>query len=428
MGKLGTGLPGIFVAAILLVLALGHAPAASAQQTGSAQQQVVDTPPELRDFKLEPEKPKSQPLPGPEPSITDDVVRPAQASRSAQPVATTPPRAPANPVLEMPTLTNPGSVKTGLTAPAAIVTSKTPPSPAAKQPVQAEPPSAQSAAEPVPMSSQATNAAMDIISPQDAAASQAKSDQAVTAGQNGQKHIYWQTALTMFVLLLLLAAAYMFITRMRNKPNMESQPEPLKQAAVTPADENGVSAEKTGGRIDEQLLPDFLKTGGAAKQRALLSAIFTPEKATISFANLTIKGYLQITNDGNAPTSLSVRTAIISASADQHAAIEAFHNRQDKETGRDETIAAGETLNIEVDLHTPLRELNIFTVKERKLFAPIILADIRYHQGDDPHPEILRLSYLIGREATPPKPKMGPLRLDLGPRSIVHLGQRPLFG
>jgi hypothetical protein len=34
---------------------------------------------------------------------------------------------------------------------------------------------------------------------------------------------------------------------------------------------------------------------------------------------------------------------------------------------------------------------------------------------------------MVGREANPPQPKMGPFRLDLGPRRFASLGQRPLF-
>jgi hypothetical protein len=56
-----------------------------------------------------------------------------------------------------------------------------------------------------------------------------------------------------------------------------------------------------------------------------------------------------------------------------------------------------------------------------------MLANIEYEWGEGGH-DVAKLACLIGREANPPKPKMAPLRLDLGPRSFTPLGQRPVFG
>jgi hypothetical protein len=37
------------------------------------------------------------------------------------------------------------------------------------------------------------------------------------------------------------------------------------------------------------------------------------------------------------------------------------------------------------------------------------------------------MAWMVGRETEPAQPKMGPLRLDLGPRSFAPLGQRPIY-
>jgi hypothetical protein len=64
---------------------------------------------------------------------------------------------------------------------------------------------------------------------------------------------------------------------------------------------------------------------------------------------------------------------------------------------------------------------------DQRLMVPIILATLQYRVDGQPNPLRAEMAHMIGREANPPKPKMGPLRLDLGPRSFAPLGTRPLY-
>ncbi|MFN3453204.1 MAG: hypothetical protein ACK4ZE_13705, partial [Sphingorhabdus sp.] len=72
-------------------------------------------------------------------------------------------------------------------------------------------------------------------------------------------------------------------------------------------------------------------------------------------------------------------------------------------------------------------EMQAFSLQHKTLIAPILLAKIVRLAPDATVQEIARLVCMIGRESVPPQPKMGPLRLDQGPRSFDRLGQRALL-
>lgn len=178
-------------------------------------------------------------------------------------------------------------------------------------------------------------------------------------------------------------------------------------------------------------MPDFLTEDSkpdARDQRpekAIVEAEFTPIKATISLANLTIKGALNLANKGSvAAQDIAVRTSIISASENVDQAISAFHSGGVPPANHIGDAGSGEVIKMEIDLIIPLHELKTYALREQKLFVPIVLVNIGY--GLQSARQELFLSCLIGRELIPPRPKMAPFRLDLGPRSITPLGQRPL--
>jgi hypothetical protein len=163
--------------------------------------------------------------------------------------------------------------------------------------------------------------------------------------------------------------------------------------------------------------------------RPLLEISFVPDKATISLANLTIRGQLRIINQGKAAAhTMKLRAVLISASEVQDAAIDQFHEAKDLHfTEYLGEAGIAERIGMDLELSIPLSELRSYLLGDQRLFVPIMLANIEYGWGEGGH-DVAQLACLIGREANPPKPKMAPLRLDLGPRSFAPLGQRPVFG
>lgn len=153
---------------------------------------------------------------------------------------------------------------------------------------------------------------------------------------------------------------------------------------------------------------------------------FLPERATLSFTALTVKGTLVIENVGKeAATDMHIRATMISAHRDQAATIDAFFNRsiavEDNMIG---DAKAGEKIALELEISIPSQELLSYTVAERQIIVPIVVAELNYRwtAGKDS----ARLACLVGRETQSPQGKMGPLRLDLGPRSFGQLGQRTI--
>jgi hypothetical protein len=200
------------------------------------------------------------------------------------------------------------------------------------------------------------------------------------------------------------------------EPAEASKPMPLLASATVPT-------------IIPEITPVITKAAPANAKRPQLDISFVPKKAVVSIANLTISGEIRIINQGKAAAkSMRLRSIIISASEIQDDVIAAFHN--DKEPLFSEELGeagAGERIGMEIELSIPLTELRSYPLGDRRLFVPIVLANIDYDWGKSGH-DVAKLAALIGREATPPTPKMGALRLDLGPRSFTPLGQRPVFG
>lgn len=200
------------------------------------------------------------------------------------------------------------------------------------------------------------------------------------------------------------------------EPQDAPPPMPLPVSAAVPA-------------IAPEIAQLIAKPAPANAKRPELDISFVPKKAVVSMANLTISGEIRIINQGKAAAkSMRLRSIIISASEMQEDVIAAFHTDKvplfSEELGE---AGAGERIGMEVELSIPLSELRSYPLGDRRLFVPIVLANLDYDWGKSGH-DVAKLAALIGREATPPTPKMGPLRLDLGPRSFTPLGQRPVFG
>jgi hypothetical protein len=71
----------------------------------------------------------------------------------------------------------------------------------------------------------------------------------------------------------------------------------------------------------------------------------------------------------------------------------------------------------------PREQVREVTVQGRRLFIPMVAFNVRYHWGEAGIGQT-SASYLVGSESDPPVEKMGPFRLDLGPRVYRKVGQR----
>lgn len=88
-------------------------------------------------------------------------------------------------------------------------------------------------------------------------------------------------------------------------------------------------------------------------------------------------------------------------------------------------IAPDGTQRCEGQIRLPLQQIEPIEMQGRLLFVPVVHIWIGY-SGPDGTRYAVTQSFVLGEESSPPGPRVGPLRLDLGPRRFTEVGQRPL--
>ena len=365
------------------------------QYAVQAQDAVPDTPPELRDFRLD--QPQSQPQPTTQPTPQAEpppVVRtvPDPAAQQPAPVTRTAPTPRRTEASQQSAAAAP--VANEVTVPEQIAEDTTP-SDASADPV-------------VPVASDVT-----------AAPAPAPSDNnvdlfsAIAAG---------------IAAVGLLACLWARRRRQRKADNVDESSETGTIEAPAPlADENVADlAPKTSTPTPP---PSSTATPSLAVAPNDVTIAFYPEKATVSFTTLTVQGQLQINNAGKAVVrDMQLRAVLLSASSQQQTAVETFFAKPGQIPKNPLGDAKpGERLGLSLELSVPLNEMQTFPLGEQQLLVPIVVASLSYSDDQGKRAGEARLANMIGREAQPPQPKMGPLRLDKGPRSFAPLGQRPIY-
>lgn len=353
-----------------------------------AQDALPQTPPELRDFRIEPERTQPEPTAGPEirPTITaPPVTEPTEPQRSTAAPSDRPTQSPDATPNRRSTASAPSERQTS---------SSTSATPALIPPIGST----------ITDTPQA-ELNSDISAPPFAQDERSNSPLPVA-------NEWASIALALSALLAMLFAGWFIWRRKHNEDGRIEDSLPIidvPDTGTAPV-HHAVNIRRTQA---EQIRPH-------------VKLEFRPERATLSFTALTVKGTIVIENVGKeAATDMLLRATMISAHHDQAATIDAFFNRsiaiEDNMIG---DAKAGEKIALELEISIPSQELLSYTVAERQIIVPIVVAELiyRWTAGKDS----TRLACLVGREAQPPQGRMGPLRLDLGPRSFGQLGQRSI--
>jgi hypothetical protein len=354
---------GMRLTAVALVMCVAGGVPAFAQDAGT------DTPPELRDFRLDP-----PPAPTPEPVV------PAPAPR------------------QEPTDTPPATATpTARSTPPRV--NQTYPQPVQNAPVD-EPP-----AEPVVEASSVvpTPPTDTTESPVAPLPTDARPE---PSGATGFSAV--QLGVAALLSLVFVSIGLLIWRRRRRRPDApevtNARPNPAPRA--TPP-----AIERVGPKPP------------AAHASSQITMAFVPRNASVSVKSLMMKGELQITNKGSDSVDhLSLRAGLISASKQQQDAIDHFFAQPQAITSSPiVSVKPGDQIGLNLELSIALDEMQTFIVDGKSLLVPILVASLSDTRG-----EVARITCMVGREATPPQPKMGPLRLDQGPRSFDRLGQRAL--
>lgn len=365
---------GIFLGALLL--AIGGA------SDSHAQDAVQNTPPELRDFRLDPPPRETTPEPEAPEAVTPPATQPTVEPTPA-------------PVIRQPSPT---------------VAAPQPTAPAPTGDVARDP---QTAPEATPALPGATRAS-DMAPTNPATVPQTDAPAPPETGGVGVLEI----AALAGLLLVIAGGAFFVWNRRQLAPAASARPsrqktKPSNPPALRPA------------------LPRAQPVTPMPKPSPLraMSLAFVPENAVVSFSSLTIKGELHITNASDtAAENLALSAVLVSASNEQQRAIDHFFENSDKIAPTPlGSVKPGENMSLPLKLGVALNEMQTFSLQNKTLLAPILVAQLVRLSPDGTSKEVARLVCIIGRESIPPQPKMGPLRLDQGPRSFDRLGQRALL-
>jgi hypothetical protein len=344
-------------------------------QSAMAQDALPETPPELRDFRLDPERPAPQPTPQPEvqppPVAPTFVPQPTQGAARDDTRTISPTRQPDRPA----------------------------PATAGSTTSEADSPPADMAVEP---------SAEVVTPPPQETAPIAEAPVPATA----PSAIAWEQIVAALMAALALLGGWLYI-RNRRKPGT-AQPDLV---VAQPHAAQPVAAPVL------PVAPPIVETA----RRPLLSLEFTPDKATLGFSALTLKGQLRVVNDGDAPArDMQLRATMISANKRQQETIAAFHGGAIPITPNTLGAAkAGERLALDIEMTVQVSELDSYVIGDKRIFVPLMLANLAYEwEGGSDN---VTMAWMVGRESAPQQAKMGPLRLDLGPRSFSPLGQRPIY-
>jgi hypothetical protein len=355
------------LAAALLAAAFGV--------SATAQESVPETPPELKDFRLDTPPPREK-APEPAPTVTPPPVVPTL--ETPKPATATPPR-------PLP---------------------KSSPQPAAKTaPVTGVPETSAPEAAPEPLPSVTAEPLPELDTQPEPAAPEATTAPAIDWTAEAMR--FWPLLAGLLAALLGLLAFRLL--RRRRRDSLEGFEDYAEPGAELPVE-------------DAEPLP---LTITPAIPRPILNASFEPSDARLSLANLTVTGCLRLRYDGPDPLkSLHLRNQVISACEGQRAMIDAFHN--DPNAGQIDTLGSaqpGEEIVLTLELQVPCEALQAFDWRERRFIAPILLLNLGSGDGSV---EPCRINCLVGQEGDPLSPRMKPLPIDRGPKYFETLRFRPI--
>ncbi|AUW57257.1 hypothetical protein C1T17_03270 [Sphingobium sp. SCG-1] len=151
-----------------------------------------------------------------------------------------------------------------------------------------------------------------------------------------------------------------------------------------------------------------------------LTLRFTPIQVRTTFTGVQLEYRLTLRNDTAVPADgIAVAAFMANAEAQQMQVLAAFFDDPfAPEQHRITHLEPG--AEIVVNGALSLDQVVPIDVQGRALLIPLVAFKAISLDGDD----LARATFIVGQESTPPRPKMGPFRLDQGPRQYRDVGSR----
>jgi LPXTG-motif cell wall-anchored protein len=355
---------------ILYGLAAAGAPALAQNETSN-----TIGPPQLKDFTL-PGQRTTPPAETPPPATTT----------TPPPAATPPPRTPpvATPPVERDRPAEPAPIRD--TAPAEPAPTAALPLPQPAAPIDTAPPP------PVPAAP-----APEVPEPQSGG---------------------WQWPVAGGAALVLLLGGLLLLRRRRAEAALERAREAAR------GELGGVLRTPEPAPVPEPEPEPEPEPQAPAAPRPWLELDIVPERAAATDAEAVVHYALTITNQGDAEArNIRIDPRLFNAGAEGDMA--AFFQGPIHELSGSPhiTIPPGGTLKLNGQVAMPKAELREIEMAGRRIFVPMVAINVAYDWAGGGTGRTSR-SWLVGREAETPQAKMGPFRLDLGPRIYRSVGRR----
>lgn len=157
--------------------------------------------------------------------------------------------------------------------------------------------------------------------------------------------------------------------------------------------------------------------------RPWLELDIVPERASATEAEAVVQYALTITNQGDSEArNIRIDPRLFNAGAESDMAA-FFQGPIHEQSGSPQVvIAPGGTLRLNSQVAMPMAEVREIEMAGRRIFVPMVAINVAYDWAGGTGRT--SRSWLVGREAETPQAKMGPFRLDLGPRIYRSVGRR----
>ena len=160
-----------------------------------------------------------------------------------------------------------------------------------------------------------------------------------------------------------------------------------------------------------------------AAPRPWLELDIVPERAAATDSEAVVHYALTVTNQGDSEArNIRIDPRLFNAGAEGDMAA-FFQGPIHEVSGSPQVvIAPGGTLRLNGQVAMPKEELREIEMAGRRIFVPMVAINVAYDWAGGSGRT--SRSWLVGREAESPQAKMGPFRLDLGPRIYRSVGRR----
>jgi hypothetical protein len=207
-------------------------------------------------------------------------------------------------------------------------------------------------------------------------------------------------------------------------PVLEPVPAPVPEAAPAPVAVTPAAAPPVPQPAPQ---PEAAPSGHVGLvMRPWLELHFKPARATATDGGASVQYEAVIRNVGNAPArNVRLAARMFNAGPQLDAEVAHFYGLDiESPDGQPLTILPRSEVALTSVVSMPREEMREYKVEGRSLFIPTIAFNLLYEWGRGKLGQTSS-AHVIGREPENPSAKMGPFRLDLGPRVYRQVGQRP---